>query len=171
MRRGFSLIELLIAVSIVGLLAVAVTLGYNNQRLRARETRRIRDVANIASAIESRAFTTGSYVTANTNLLVSDMPALVTEGYMSSIPKDPLPYTSGTTNWCTDYTYRTGLNLPGSFKGITLPSAPAFLVIFGGELVSTAQNIHPLNTNIYAASTKVECNVTRVWSALPSAIP
>jgi len=52
-RKGFTLIEMLIVVAIVGLLASVVVLGIGNARERARDAKRAGDIRQIQNAAES----------------------------------------------------------------------------------------------------------------------
>lgn len=51
-RKGFTLIEMLVVVAIIGLLSSAVIVGLNDARSRARDSRRISDIRQIQNGLE-----------------------------------------------------------------------------------------------------------------------
>ncbi|PIS42972.1 MAG: hypothetical protein COT24_00675 [Candidatus Kerfeldbacteria bacterium CG08_land_8_20_14_0_20_40_16] len=51
-KKGFTLIELLVVIAIVGLLATIAIVAMNSARQASRDTKRIADIKQIASALE-----------------------------------------------------------------------------------------------------------------------
>jgi len=51
-KKGFTLIELMVVVAIMGLLAALAVISLNNARARARDARRISDVKQVQTALE-----------------------------------------------------------------------------------------------------------------------
>jgi len=60
-KRGFTLIELLIVIAIIGILASFVMVALSSARAKARDTRRIEEVAQIAKALDVYYATYGRY--------------------------------------------------------------------------------------------------------------
>ena len=60
-RQGFTLIEMLIVVAIVGLLASVVVLGIGNARERARDAKRAGDIRQIQNGAEAYYATNNAY--------------------------------------------------------------------------------------------------------------
>ncbi len=58
---GFTLIEMLVVVAIIGLLSSAVLVGLSEARTRARDARRIADIREIQNGLENYYFTNGTY--------------------------------------------------------------------------------------------------------------
>lgn len=88
---GFTLIELVIVVSLIVILASIGMANYHNSIVRAREAVLKEDLFRMRDAIDQYYADKGSYPT--------DLNALVSDGYMRSVPKDPL--TQSTTSWQT----------------------------------------------------------------------
>lgn len=110
LSRGFTLIETLVVVSIVGILIGLSTVGLRGAQASARDTQRKTDLQDIRSALEVYRTDCGSY------------PASITFGqsltgncggsnntYMATIPQDPQNTQKG-------HTYRYANNYPSAGK-------------------------------------------------------
>lgn len=94
-RKGFTLIEMLVVVAIIGLLASVVVVGVGGARQKARDTKRVADLRQIQTYLEAN-YKNGAY------------PAAISS--VSSLPKDPS--TSKSYSYCTDSeTYTIGAKL------------------------------------------------------------
>ncbi len=87
MKKGFSLIELLTVIAIIGILSTIVIGSTSASRARARDDKRFSDIKSIQLALAlyydvNKIYPQGSTVTALRNTLVTDK-------YMAEIPKDP----------------------------------------------------------------------------------
>ncbi len=110
------MIELLVIVSIIGLLASVVLASLNSARSKARDAKRISDLKQIQTALELYYSTNGSYpnVSICESALISGFPtwnacwATLLSGYIA-MPLDPLNSTS-TYNW---YSYQYGTQRNG----------------------------------------------------------
>ncbi len=76
-QRGFTLIEMLVVVTIIGLLSSALLVGLSEARARARDSRRLADIRQIQNGLENLYFESGSYPL--------DVYAAVSE----TLPEDP----------------------------------------------------------------------------------
>ncbi len=97
-QEGFTLVELLIVIAIIGILATLLMTNFIGIRQRARDAQRKADVRQIQSALELYRADTGSYPPAvGSNGLTTTCPtpqAFVNSGtgttYMAQVPCDPL---------------------------------------------------------------------------------
>ncbi len=95
---GFSLIEVLVAVTIIGLLAGVAVTGYSSVTKSSRDARRKADLEQVRSALEVYRSETGYYPDPGSSSYVDFTDAelvdeLVDGGYIQALPKDPLPAT------------------------------------------------------------------------------
>lgn len=104
-HQGFTLIEVLVSVTIVAVLVAVGVVSYGNVNKRSRNARRYSDIEQIRSAMELYRADAGKYpqyATAdNAWADVSGIPDLVPSGYMPAIPQDPSgsdPYLIRMTN-------------------------------------------------------------------------
>jgi type II secretion system protein G len=112
--KGFTLIELLVVIAIIGILATIVLVSLNSARQKARDTRRISDVRQIALALEMYYDDNGAYPGDADAAACDDWAALVTAiqdgGQMTVVPTDPggsVAYAYNTN--LTDYVLRAQL--------------------------------------------------------------
>ncbi len=110
--QGFTLIELMIVVAIIGILAAIAYPSYQGYVERTNRADMMSELHNIASEIESRKLAQGSYSTISTAVM-SDFnnksyPAQGTALYTVTVTPDPL-----TANWTITATPVTGSRMAG----------------------------------------------------------
>ncbi len=93
-ERGFTILELLIAVAIIGLIAAIAIANYLNAAQRTRQKRTMADMRGIAVAWEARAVDTRAYNAAAlgftmpaTPLTYAEVTTLLSPTYMRNIPR------------------------------------------------------------------------------------
>lgn len=114
---GFSLIELLIVIGIIGLLATMAVVGVNVARAKARDAKRSADVAQLQKAMSLYATSQSRYPVSVETVCLKGDDAVSTElkdkDVMKIVPGDPIaPATlsaaAGTNAHCYEYRSETG---------------------------------------------------------------
>jgi general secretion pathway protein G len=93
LQRGFTLLELLVVMTIVGILAAIAVPALRDSPQRAREAALREDLFSMRSVIDSYHGDKGNYP--------ADLQALVTDGYLRKIPLDPM--TKSADTWVLAY--------------------------------------------------------------------
>lgn len=98
-RRGFTIVELLIVIVVIGILASITIVAYNGIQQRARDAGRLQDAKSIEKALlihltqNGSLFgptsTDGSWETSFEDAPGQFMETLVTSGVLSKVPVDP----------------------------------------------------------------------------------
>lgn len=176
-RKGFTLIEVMVTVTIIALLSVMVISGYSQQQKRSRDARRIADVGSLGIAIESYNASHGSYPADNAGTsyldgrnIQSNLVVLANEGLINNLPTDPkVPktYTGGDPEFCINYAYKgapagwTNNNSAlytetgNSFNGVSL--LPRRWALYFGTELAAPNNKHPLDNSIPATRSTTWC--------------
>ena len=87
--KGFTLVELMIVVSIVGILATIAAPSYQSSLIRAKETVLRQDLFTLRELLDHHRADQGKYP--------PSLEGLVSAGYLRAIPKDP--FTNSSTSW------------------------------------------------------------------------
>ncbi|MBH0193253.1 MAG: prepilin-type N-terminal cleavage/methylation domain-containing protein [Nitrospira sp.] len=87
--EGFTMVELMIVVAIVGILATISVPTYHTSLIKARETVLRQDLFTMREVLDQHRADQGKYP--------SSLGALVAAGYLRMVPKDP--FTNSTNTW------------------------------------------------------------------------
>lgn len=110
--EGFTLVELMIVVSIIGILATIAIPSYQSSLIKARETVLRQDLFTLRELLDHHRADQGKYP--------PTLDGLVASGYLRALPKDPFT------------------NLSSSWQEITEPTeGGVFDVYSGSDLVGT----------------------------------
>ena len=88
-EKGFTLVELMIVVSIVGILATIAAPSYQSSLIRAKETVLRQDLFTLRELLDHHRADQGKYP--------PSLDGLVSAGYLRTIPKDP--FTNSSSSW------------------------------------------------------------------------
>ncbi|MBU1018173.1 type II secretion system GspH family protein [Patescibacteria group bacterium] len=89
LKKGFSLVELLVVITIIAILSVAAYTAFGGQTVKAKDARRSQDLSTIQSALELYVVQNNRYPESLTNGLEGAPNYLIPKKYLSTIPKDP----------------------------------------------------------------------------------
>lgn len=87
-KKGFTLVELLVVVSIMTILALVSLSTFSNQNRRARDSRRMADLEQIRNALEMFRLNQPTRVYPDFNGNVSDLQVPL-QNFIAVIPQDP----------------------------------------------------------------------------------
>lgn len=92
MKKGFTLVELLIVVAIIGLLTGMVVISIQHVKAKARDSQRVSDINSISTALALYHNDFNAYPIYDGYITGTDFLSTTLEsaGTMSSVPADPL---------------------------------------------------------------------------------
>jgi prepilin-type N-terminal cleavage/methylation domain-containing protein len=103
MKKGFTIVELLVSIAIIALVVAIVLISISNAREKSRDARRMTDMQEISKALNLYNNNTNQYPIGDINAMTA---ALENAGTISKVPLDPL--NSG--SYIYTYTSTNGIN-------------------------------------------------------------
>jgi prepilin-type N-terminal cleavage/methylation domain-containing protein len=89
-KFGFTLVELLISISIIAILSIVLTISFSNAQKNGRDQRRISDLKAVQNAAEQMILLSGTYpVSVNSYKVTSPAWSVGGQVVFQSYPKDP----------------------------------------------------------------------------------
>lgn len=111
-QNGFTIVELLIVIVVIGILAAITIVAYSGVQSKARDTARTSDIKQVQKALELYYVDVGNYPavgTDNSGYALSTLSTALVPQYMPRIPNDPIQ--TGSAN----YQYVRGSLAQGSY--------------------------------------------------------
>lgn len=140
-NKGFTLFELLVSISIIGIMTALAVMSYSGSQVRARNARRVEDMSMIQKAAEQYYAGHSYSYPASSNAFYTG-----TDKVMEAWPTDPkgaAPYV---------YTYTLGVPVPGTY------CACAFMegTNMGNSTVACGNFVNPATKNYYCVKGQQE---------------
>lgn len=107
-QQGFTLIELMIVVAIIGVLAAIAMPSYQRYAIKSKRTDMMTELQNIGNQIESKKLAAGSYASVSTTGLTGSYPRSGSALYTVTITPSPL-----TSAWTVTATPIAGQQMAG----------------------------------------------------------
>ncbi len=102
MKKGFTLIELIIVIGVIGIVAVFTVISVSNARMKSRDSRRVTYVKQINEALELYYLHNGIYPTAITP---GQSFVFGSTTYLNIVPSNPMPRIDGACATDTNFSY------------------------------------------------------------------
>lgn len=173
LNRGFTMIEIIIALSLIGLFVSVPILAYSGYIKKSRDTKRKNDINQLSTALQQYKNSQGTYPASINGAIATDLQTLVDRGYIPSIPKDPkdgnLPSCDPATNFCYTYSASTDGNnytlyarLEDGTGNTYFQSTPA-----GATVITSAITGGPVTSTPIASNTPLP-SYTPIPTTMPS---
>ncbi|MDQ2869168.1 MAG: prepilin-type N-terminal cleavage/methylation domain-containing protein [Acidobacteriota bacterium] len=122
-ESGFTLLELLVVMTIIGILAAIAVPALRDSPQRAREATLKEDLFTLRSVIDQYHGDKGNYP--------ADLQTLVTDGYIRKIPLDPM--TKSADTWIVAFEEAASDSAATDSTGVTAPATPGVIDVHSGS--------------------------------------
>ena len=165
-KKGFTIIELLVVISIIGLLSTISVVSLNGARIKSRDAKRVSDISQLKTAIELYFNDQGYYpaegvpvsLGTGTKLVLCDVGFVASASscnsnkiYMGKVPRNPGP--NGMEYTYTSITSSENYNLAYSLEQGTASLPSGYNMVDGGNGETTSDPLeqglvayYPLNS-------------------------
>lgn len=140
-KKGFTIVEILVVVAIIGILASIVMVSLNSSRAKARDANRAKSIENIKGALELYFANNGQYPSVGTDdagYLISTLGPTLVPNFLPALPQDP--YYPNISSVAGDFQYVRGS--AGSY-GLWVYLETAAGSVPAGSRCVTGVNINP----------------------------
>jgi len=161
-KNGFTIVELLIVIVVIGILAAITVVAYNGIQSRARDAQRAQDIKTIAKALELYKIQTGNYpvavgstgqggweISVPTASNSDFLSVLRTSGVISKVPLDPSNtgdmYIAGSKFY---HYYR----YPAGQSGCDIDRGPFYILAARSGESGSSSGIPPFTCGTYGAA-------------------
>lgn len=92
MKKGFTILELMLVVAIIAMLAIFIWVSYSDARAKSRDARRMQDIHEISNALNLYHANNNQFPAMTETITGADnfSQALENDGVMPEVPTDPL---------------------------------------------------------------------------------
>lgn len=173
-KPGFSLIEIIVAVTIMALLAVVATTGVRKQRERSADVATIDQAVTLGNALDQYYATNQGLPAISWNAVSNNLTFLETDGFLTNIPsKLPNVATgfSSVDSYCYNYMAQAPLTFTDSKNGQVIGQRIWGLVFTLYQSAPDSNNTSPLNERVYSTPNTSECGGKRAKSAIYGVTP
>lgn len=170
--KGFSLIEIIVAVTIMALLAVVATTGVRKQRERSADVSTIDQAVTIGSALDQyQAVNQSLPVNNGTTPASVSLQYLVTAGYLTNVPtKLPNATATGTT-FCDNYLVLVPFTSAEQQNGSAIGTRIWGIQFSTFQTAPDANQTNPLSERVFSKPTKDACSGKKAASFIYGAKP
>ncbi len=122
-QAGFSLLELLVVISIIGILIALGTVAFTTVQKKGRDSRRRGDVKAMQDAFEQYKAANNSYADCSTMATYDDGSGALMPGGLPEDPKSSGDYVYNTSTGCAADSYCICANMESSSGNADVPTA------------------------------------------------
>lgn len=134
--KGYSLVELLVVIAVIGVLATMVLVALGSARVGARDTKRVNDLKQLQVALDSYHLKKGSFpckgLSLNDQLIDGNvthcLESFLVPKYISNIPFDPIYGQDGSKTYGSDYQYISNTGVDNYLLRVNMEDSDSVIV-------------------------------------------